>query len=158
MKLTILIKKIEKLNLPFIISSFGIVVILLWVGSFKFYEVEAVGVAPLVTNSPLVSWDYAIFGIRTGASLIGITEIIAAILIIIGSFRPKAGIIGSIMAVVIFFVTSTFVITTPGSVHLVEGVPRLSDMGSFLFKDITLLGASLYLLVHFDNRMKPTTK
>lgn len=158
MKITNLIKKIEELNLPFIICSFGIVVILLWIGSFKFYEVEANGVAPLVTNSPLVSWDYAIFGVRGGASLIGITEMIAAILIVAGNFKPRAGIVGSIMSAVIFFVTSTFVITTPGSVHMVEGVPRLSDMGSFLFKDITLLGASLYLLIHFGHRIGPVKK
>lgn len=156
MKLTDLSRKIEKLNLPFIISSFGIVVILIWIGSFKFYAVEANGVAPLVTNSPLVSWDYAIFGVRGGASLIGITEIVAAVLIIVGYFKPKVGIIGSIMTVVIFCVTSTFVITTPGAIHLVEGVPRLSDLGSFIFKDVTLLGASLYLLVHFGNRVDQT--
>lgn len=153
MKLLEIPRKIEKLNLPFIISTFGIVVILIWIGSFKFYAVEANGIAPLVLNSPLVSWNYAIFGVRAGSSLIGITEIVAAVLIIVGCFKPKAGVIGSMIAVVIFFVTSTFVITTPGAVHLIEGIPWLSDLGSFIFKDITLLGASLYLLVHFGKRV-----
>lgn len=153
MKLIDLPRKIEKLNLPFIISTFGIVVILIWIGFFKFYAVEANGIAPLVLNSPLVSWDYAIFGVQGGSNLIGTTEIVAAVLIIVGCFKPRAGIIGSMIAVVIFFVTSTFVITTPGAVHLVEGVPFLSNLGSFIFKDITLLGASLYLLVHFGKRV-----
>src|ERR1700744_1217114 len=110
-------RSVSRLNLPVIISSFGICVILLWVGSFKFEAVEANGVAGLVTNSPLISWDYSLFGVRLGADFIGITEIIAATLIIIGNFRPKLGMIGALMAVMIFFVTSTFVISTPGAVH-----------------------------------------
>lgn len=142
----------SRLNLPFIISSFGICVILLWVGSFKFEAVEANGVAPLVTNSPLTSWDYRLFGIRLGADFIGITEIIAASLIIFGNFRPKLGMVGALMAVVIFFVTSSFVLSTPGSVHLVDGFPRLSDLGSFLFKDIIAMGGSLYIFTHFGQK------
>ncbi|UOE46841.1 DUF417 family protein [Mucilaginibacter sp. SMC90] len=147
-------KKIAVWNLPFIITTFGIVTILLWIGSFKFEAVEANGIAPLVTNSPLVSWDYSIFGVRTGSSLIGITEIIAALLILAGIFKPSLGLIGAAISIIIFFVTSTFVLSTPGVVHIVNGFPRLSDLGSFLYKDITALGGSLYLFVHFGEKAK----
>ncbi|WPU96921.1 DUF417 family protein [Mucilaginibacter sabulilitoris] len=156
MKLIRLSKAIADLNLPFILCSFGISVILLWIGSFKFEAVEANGVAILVTNSPLVSWDYSLFGVRLGAGFIGTTEIIAALLIIIGNFQPKLGMIGALMAVVIFFVTSTFVLSTPGSVHLINGFPRLSDLGSFLFKDITAMGASFYIFTYFGKKAEKT--
>jgi uncharacterized membrane protein YkgB len=139
-------------NLPLIISCFGIIIMLLWAGSYKLTAPGADGIVPLVTNSPLISWEFKIFGTYIGSDLIGITEITAGLLIFIGLFYPKAGIIGSLIAIAMFSVTSTMVITSPGAIISVKGMNYLSFIGLFLFKDIISLGVSFYLLSHFGRK------
>ena len=84
--------------------------------------------------------------------MIGLTEVIAALLMIVGMFKPQAGIIGGAIAVVMFFITSTMVITTPGALTPVNGFNYMSFLGLFLFKDIINLGASLYLITRFGHK------
>jgi uncharacterized membrane protein YkgB len=139
-------------NIPFLITSIGMVVMLLWAGSYKMTVPGADGIVPLVTNNPLISWHFMIFGRYIGSDLIGLTEIIAAILISIGYFKPKAGIIGGLIATLMFFVTSTMVITTPGAIVPVHGIGYMSFLGLFLFKDIISLGVAFYLIGYFGNK------
>ena len=80
-------------DIPFLVISIGLAVMLLWAGSYKMTAPGAEGIVPLVSHSPLVSWHFKVFGPYIGADLIGITEIVAAILIITGYLQPKAGII-----------------------------------------------------------------
>ena len=49
-------------NIPFLISSIGMIVILLWAGSYKMTAPGAEGIVPLVSNSPLISWHFKLFG------------------------------------------------------------------------------------------------
>lgn len=79
----------------------------------------------------------------------GLSEITAAILIIAGYLKPKAGIAGGLIASLMFFITSSMVITTPGSTTTVHGIRYLSFIGLFLFKDVISLGVSLYLISYF---------
>src|SRR5712671_3518503 len=99
--------------IPVLITSIGMIVMLLWAGSYKMTAPGAEGIVPLVSNSPLIWWHFKLFGPYIGADIIGLTEITAAILIIAGYLRPKAGIIGGLIASLMFFITSTMVITTP---------------------------------------------
>jgi uncharacterized membrane protein YkgB len=130
----------------------GMIVMLLWAGSYKMTAPGAEGIVPLVSNSPLIFWHFKLFGPYIGSDLIGITEIIAAILIITGYFRPKAGILGGLIAVVMFATTSTMVITTPGTTASVHGMRYMTFLGLFLFKDVISLGASFYLISYFGNK------
>ena len=143
--------RVTKHNLPFWVISIGIVVMLLWAGSYKMTGPGADGIVPLVTNNPLISWHFKLFGVYHGSDLIGLTEVIAALLIITGWFKPQAGIIGGSIAVLMFFVTSTMLITTPGALTNVNGVNYMSFLGLFLYKDVINLGASLYLISKFGN-------
>ncbi|MDB5115699.1 MAG: rane protein [Mucilaginibacter sp.] len=143
---------VTKLNLPFMVISAGIIVMLLWAGSYKMTPPGAEGIVPLVDNSPLISWHFKLFGVYHGSDMIGLTEVIAAVLIITGMFKPQAGIIGGAIAVVMFFVTSTMVITTPGALTNVNGMNYMSFLGLFLFKDVINLGASLYLVSQFGHK------
>jgi uncharacterized membrane protein YkgB len=70
-------------------------------------------IIPLVSNSPLTSWQFKLFGPYILGDMIGATEWTAAILLILGYFKPKAGILGGMILVVMFFTTSTMLITTP---------------------------------------------
>jgi uncharacterized membrane protein YkgB len=153
--LTRLAAWIRDRNIPFLVSSMGMVVMLLWAGSYKMTAPGAEGIIPLVSNSPLISWHFKVFGPYIGADIIGFTEITAAILIIAGYVRPKAGIIGGFITTLMFFTTSTMVITTPGAIIAVHGIRYMrymSFLGLFLFKDVIALGVSLYLISSFGER------
>ena len=76
-------------NIPFLATSIGMVVMLLWAGSYKMTAPGAEGIIPLVSNSPLTSWHFKVFGPYIGSDIIGLTELTAAILIIAGYLRPK---------------------------------------------------------------------
>ncbi len=140
---------VTRKNLPFLVITMGMVAMLLWAGAFKMTVPGADGIVPLVENSPLISWHFKVFGTYHGSDLIGLTEWISAILIIIGLFKPQAGVIGGAIAVVIFFTTSTMLITTPGALIKVNGFYYMNNLGLFLFKDIINLGASFYLITKF---------
>jgi uncharacterized membrane protein YkgB len=142
-------------NVPFLVTSLGMIVMLLWAGSYKMTAPGAEGIVPLVSNSPLIWWHFKLFGPYVGSDIIGLTEITAAILIIAGYFRPKAGILGGLVTTLMFFITSTMVITTPGAIIAVPGISYMRYMslvGLFLFKDVISLGVSLYLISYFGRR------
>jgi uncharacterized membrane protein YkgB len=139
-------------NIPFLVISIGMIVMLLWGGSYKMTAPGAEGIIPLVTNSPLISWHFKLFGPYLGADIIGLTEITAAILLMAGYVQPKAGIVGGLIATLMFFTTSTMLLSTPGAIIAVPGIHSMrymSFLGLFLFKDVISLGASLYLVTYF---------
>jgi uncharacterized membrane protein YkgB len=153
--LTKLAALIDGRNIPFLIISAGMIVMLLWAGSYKLTAPGAEGIVPLVSNSPLTSWHFKLLGPYIGSDVIGLTEIAAAILIIAGYVKPQAGIIGGIITTLMFFVTSTMVITTPGAIIAVHGIRYMrymSFLGLFLFKDVISLGASFYLISYFGRK------
>jgi uncharacterized membrane protein YkgB len=150
--LTKLAAWINDRNIPFLITSIGMIVMLLWAGSYKLTAPGAEGIVPLVSHSPLISWHFKLFGPYIGSDVIGCTEILAAILIITGYLKPKAGIIGGLITSVMFFITSTMVITTPGAIISVHGMKYMSFLGLFLFKDVISLGVSFYLISYFGRK------
>jgi uncharacterized membrane protein YkgB len=142
-------------NIPFLVCSIGMIVMLLWAGSYKMTAPGAEGIIPLVSNSPLIWWHFKLFGPYVGADMIGLTEWTAAIWIFIGYFKPKAGIIGGLIATLMFFTTSTMLLSTPGAIIAVPGISHMrymSFLGLFLYKDIMSLGVSLYLITYFGKR------
>jgi len=154
-KLTKLAAWINDRNLPFLITSIGMIVMLLWAGSYKMTAPGAEGIVPLVSNSPLISWHFKLFGPYIGSDIIGLTEITAAILIIAGYVRPKAGIIGGLIVALMFFITSTMVFTTPSAIISVPGIHGMrfmSFLGLFLFKDVISLGVSVNLISYFGKK------
>jgi len=58
------------------------VVMFLCARSIKMTAPGAEGIIPLVSNSALISWHFELFGPYIGSDLIGLTEWIAAVLII----------------------------------------------------------------------------
>lgn len=145
-------KFIDNLNLAFVVSLASIVIMLLWAGSYKMTRPGAEGIVPLVTNSPLISWHFKLFGTYHGSDLIGLTEIIAALFILTGVFRPKIGMIGTFVSILMFFVTSSMIITTPDTIIQVNGMGYMTFLGLFLFKDLVGMAVSLYLLSTFRSR------
>ena len=56
--LTRLAAWINDQNIPFLVTSIGMIVMLLWAGSYKMTAPGAEGIVALVSNSPLISWHF----------------------------------------------------------------------------------------------------
>ncbi len=127
------------------IIRYGLVAVLLWVGMLKFTAYEAEGIKPLVENSPFLSWAYGVTSVRGFAKALGVIEIILGILIACRPISARASAIGSIGAMIMFFLTLTFIFSTPGVWQPEYGFPYLSPMpGQFLAKDLLLFGAATW--------------
>ena len=125
----------------------GLVLVIAWIGLMKFTAYEAAGIQPLVANSPLMSWVYAIFSERAFSALLGVVEVAVAAMIALRPVSAKASAIGSGLAVVMFLTTLTFLFSTPGWEASLGGFPALSVVpGQFIIKDIVLLAAALWSL------------
>ncbi|HKZ81558.1 MAG TPA: DUF417 family protein [Pyrinomonadaceae bacterium] len=125
---------------------YGLVVVLGWIGAMKFTAYEAEGIKPLVASSPLMSWMYRILSLQATSNVIGIAELTAALLIAIRPFSPRLSVIGSIIAVLTFLTTLTFLFSLPGWEKSLGGFPALSGSGGFLLKDLVLLGGAFWTL------------
>lgn len=124
---------------------YALVIILLWVGALKFTAYEAEGIQGLVANSPLLSWAYGIFSVRTFAMLLGIGEITIGLMIAMRPFAPFVSAVGSFGAILLFLVTLTFMFSTPGVWQPGYGFPFPSPMpGQFLAKDVALLAIAIW--------------
>ena len=131
-------------NLGINVSRYGLVVTLLLIGALKFTASEAQGIQPLVANSPLMFWLYRILSVQGVSNLIGVIELVVALLIASRPFAAKLSFIGSIGAIITFLLTVSFLFSTPGAFHFSHWFPVLGDAGQFLIKDLVLLGASVW--------------
>jgi uncharacterized membrane protein YkgB len=128
-----------------LISRYGLVVVLAWIGFGKYVKMES---RVLIEHSPLMSWLYDVFSVTTVARALGTMEILAAVLIALRPVWPRVSAAGSALAVVLFLGTLSFLFTTPGVVSThAAGLPVLSGMpGQFLLKDLVLIGVALWTL------------
>lgn len=116
---------------------YGLVIVLVLFGLTKFTAAEAEAIKPLVSNSPFMSWMYAVLSEQGASRVIGSIELITAALIAARPVSARASAIGSALAVGIFLSTLSFLFSTPGALaatHPAHG---------FLLKDIVLLAAAL---------------
>ncbi|MCD0480778.1 YkgB family protein [Chryseobacterium sp. LC2016-29] len=136
-------KGLPTYKIGYYISLFGAAIILLWIGAFKFTPTEAAAIRPLVENHFLTFFVYDIMSAQAVSNMIGVIEIIIALLLIFSvkfaSLKKFAG----IGMVVTFLVTLSYLFTTPNVWHIVDGVP-VTDF--FILKDLMLLGFGLMLL------------
>ena len=85
---------------------------------------------------------------RQFAVVIGCVEILAGVLL---ALRPVLPAISAAMAALTFFITISFLVTTPGVIQPGEIVPfALTAMpGQFPLKDVVLLCVSLWILAAY---------
>jgi uncharacterized membrane protein YkgB len=125
----------------------GLVLVVGWIGLMKFTGYEANGIRPLVAHSPLMGWLYHFLSVRQFSDGLGVVEVTIALLIALRPWSPKASAVGSVLAVVMFLTTLSFLFSTPGWEPSLGGFPALSAMpGQFLLKDLVLLGAAIWSL------------
>jgi uncharacterized membrane protein YkgB len=129
-----------------ILIRYGLVLVLGWIGAMKFTAYEAKGIEGLIKTSPLMAWMYNFLSLQAASNLIGVTELLAALLLAIRPLAPKLSALGSVLAVCTFLATLSFLFSLPGWEKSLGGFPALSGSGGFLLKDVVLLGASLFTL------------
>jgi uncharacterized membrane protein YkgB len=117
------------------ILRYGLVLLLVGIGLFKFTEVEALTIQPLVAHSPFLGWLYGVTTVQTASTLVGIVEITLGVLLAVSRWWPRLSAIGSLGASLTFLITLSFLFTTPG---------LSPDTQGFLMKDFMLLGAALW--------------
>ena len=61
-----------------VLSRYGLVLVIGWIGALKFTSYEATAIQPLIAHSPLMSWLYHILSVRALAAGLGTVEITAA--------------------------------------------------------------------------------
>ena len=130
-----------------LLARYGLVVVIAWYGGLKFMEYEAQGIQPLVSASPFMGWLYDIFSVSAFSALLGVFELAAAALLAVKPWWPRVSAVGSLLAIMLFVATISFMFTTPGVFDASQGgFPALSLEGGFLMKDIALLGISAWTL------------
>lgn len=133
-----------------LIARFGLIVTLFWIGAMKFTVAEAMGIEPLVRESPLLAWLLDIVELRTLSNTFGVIEIVTAVLLGLGLVRPIFGVIGGLLAIGTFLITLSFLFTSTTYEHT---IPFFSPGGSFIVKDIVLLGVSVAIFAQSWSRL-----
>jgi uncharacterized membrane protein YkgB len=130
-----------------VLGRYGLVLVIGWIGALKFANYEAHQIQPLVAHSPFMGWLYQFLPVYALSAVLGVYEVGAALLLAVRPFAPRLSIIGSVMAIVLFVFTISFLFTTPGvSEPAGGGFPAISLTGEFLLKDVPLLGLSFWTL------------
>ncbi len=127
-------------NLGFHISLFGLAIVLIWIGLFKFTPTEAKAIEPLVSTSPLMSWLYELLGRQQISNLIGALEILTGVLLLLYYLNPYSGLIGGVLSTITFLITLSFLFSMPDAVQQIDGF-WLPD--AFILKDLMALGISV---------------
>ncbi|BDG06075.1 DUF417 family protein [Anaeromyxobacter oryzae] len=119
------------------VLRYGLVFLLVVIGTAKYFAFEAQAIEPLVAHSPFLSWMLGAFGLQGTSGIIGTLEVATGLAIASRRLSPALSAGGSIAAVVTFLTTLSFLFSTPGAFSLKH------PAGAFLMKDVVLLGASI---------------
>ena len=65
-------------------------------GCQKWFDYEAHAIVPFIKNGPLIFWLYPLFGIRGEAFFLGSAEWLFGLLLFIGFWNKKVGILGAL--------------------------------------------------------------
>lgn len=161
----------------------AILIIFVWIGGLKFLNYEAEGIVPFVANSPFMSFfynqkapEYKDYKLREGETDpvkhrwheanntysfsrgLGVLIMSIGILVFLGLFSPKAGLVGELLAIIMTLGTLSFLITTPeawvpdlgGGEH---GFPLLSGAGRLVIKDTAILSGAVVLMADSSRRI-----
>ena len=150
--LTSSISKLDKVSRT--LALYGVVLPLLMIGLLKFTQIEVQALVPLISGTPWLAWLYPAFG-ETGTSyLLGAVELFTALLLIVSPWSARAAIAGGLSASLIFFTTVSMMFVLPIWEAGSGGFPWLNFLGTFLIKDIVLLGVSLVILTEGLQRLR----
>src|ERR1700732_1309456 len=101
--------RLFKSDLDYHLARASMVLIFLLFGYQKWWEYEAQTLIPFISNGPLTSWMYPVFGLHGASWFLGVSEWLTAALLVWGFWNPRAGILGAILSVGTFVTTVTII-------------------------------------------------
>lgn len=125
------------------IALAGVVIPLVMIGVLKFTQYEIDALKPLIGATPWLAWLYGILGHAGTTYLLGVVELIAAALFIASPWSARAGLAAGALGTLIFAATTSTLFAFPIWEPSLGGFPYLNFIGTFLIKDVALLGVSL---------------
>lgn len=115
-----------------VILRLSVITIFMLFGTYKWFDFEVMALEPLISTTWL-NILYILFGVHGGSYFLGVVETITFLALIIGFFRPAAGILGDMIVIVTGITTLSL-------------LPQLGKIDSFIIKDVLLIGAGAVLL------------
>jgi uncharacterized membrane protein YkgB len=138
---------ILKRDLDYHVVRASMVIIFLLFGYQKWFDYEAQTLIPFISNGPLISWMYPLFGVRGASWFLGVSEWLIGALLFLGFWNKRLGILGAAGSCVTFITTITIIPFMPdGWAASAGGFPAMTGNVPFLMKDVVLFAASVYLL------------
>ena len=119
-------------NYDMVILRLSVITVFMLFGTYKWFNFEVMALEPLISSTWL-NILYVLFGVHGGSYFLGVMETIAFLSLIIGFFRPAAGVLGDIIIVITGITTLSL-------------LPQLGKIDSFIIKDVLLIGAGAVLL------------
>lgn len=136
-----------KRDLDYHLLRASMVIIFIWFGYDKWFDVEIRDLLPLINNGPLISWTIPLLGVSGTSILLGTAEWTFGALLFLGFWNKKLGILGALGSIGTFIGTLTILPFAPGAWHPeAGGFPAMTIVSAFLLKDLVLLLVSVYLL------------
>jgi uncharacterized membrane protein YkgB len=134
-------------DLDYYLLRASMVIIFAFFGYQKWFEYEAQVLIPYISNAPLISWMYPVFGVRGASWLLGLAEWLFGTLLFLGFWNKELGVLGALGSVITFVMTVTIIPFMPnGWAASAGGFPAMTGNIPFLMKDVVLLAVSIYLL------------
>lgn len=136
----------------------SMVIIFLFFGYQKWFQYEADVLIPYISNGPLISWMYPVFGVRGASWFLGVAEWTFGALIFAGFWNRKLGALGALGSIATFIGTVTIIPFMPnGWAESAGGFPAMVGNVPFLMKDVVLLAVSFYLFKEDVQRLVAET-
>jgi len=134
-------------DLDYHVVRASMVIIYFFFGYQKWFGYEAQTLIPFISNGPLISWMYPVFGIQGASWFLGVSEWLFGALLFLGFWNKKLGILGALGSCVTFLMTITIIPFMPdGWAASAGGFPAMQGNVAFLMKDLVLFAVSFYLL------------
>ncbi|ASK27633.1 DUF417 family protein [Neisseria chenwenguii] len=134
-----LCQRFQQSDIDIAVLRFSVIFIIALFGIYKWFDFEVEALKPLISGSWL-NFLYTLFGFHGASYFLGVVEGIAYIALALGYVKPKIGVVGDLLVILIGVVT-------------LSTLPQVG-MDSFIVKDIILLGAGLVLLKHDFGKVK----
>jgi uncharacterized membrane protein YkgB len=150
--MNLLIKILTKLglltkDLDYHVVRASMVIIYFFFGYQKWFPYEAQTLIPFISNGPLISRMYPVFGIQGASWFLAVSEWLFGALLFLGFWNKKLGILGAAGSCVTFIMTFTILPFMPDGWNAAAGgFPAMQGNVAFLMKDLVLFAVSFYLL------------
>src|SRR5437899_7796334 len=100
-------------DLDYHLMRASLVVLFLFFGYQKWFDYEAQVLIPYISNGPLLFWMYPVFGVRGASWVLGVSEWSFALLLLLGFWHKRLGILGALGCCAAFIGTATIIPCMP---------------------------------------------